>query len=94
MSGFKRYQSKVFWGQMEAQDVHGGLVSFPVVSPRRPEVEAREDFAERDDEEDVFGMDREENLECIPESDVTTDGENNTTVIHIEMHEAPDHRYG
>lgn len=78
MSRFKRYQSKVFWGQMESQDLGGALCS---PSPKRAQV-ARERGSEdaRQDEEVAMSVEAEEENR---ESD-TTDAEN-TTVIHIEL---------
>lgn len=76
MSGFKRYQSKVFWGQMEARDL--------ALTPPRSQ------FApEREGDEESLSLTQEESLDAV-ESD-TTDAEN-TTVIRIEMCESPVNR--
>lgn len=55
MSNFKRYQSKVFWGQMESQDLRD---SFPMPAPRlslnnnKPASEDNEESMHEDENSD------------------------------------------
>ncbi|KAJ8676329.1 hypothetical protein QAD02_012116 [Eretmocerus hayati] len=77
MSGFKRAQSKVFWGQMQAQDLASCSAEATAVisSPRRNVALHQHDDFEEDD---------------VPaESDTTSTDPDNTTVIHVEIDDSP-----
>ncbi|OXU25411.1 hypothetical protein TSAR_012629 [Trichomalopsis sarcophagae] len=85
MSNFKRFQSKVFWNQMETRDA--GNFDFPspvlLTSPRRDPtifVAPASPMIPRTDERD--------RVDGVPESDTSVDQEN-VTVIHVEMCGSP-----